>query len=70
LTVPRWWHDGRSTERIYDEQLSALRSAVSTAGLEVVGPPRFARFDPPWTPWFLRHNEVVLPVADPAEPIG
>ena len=24
-----------------------------------------ARFDPPWTPWFRRRNEVVLPVADP-----
>jgi acetate kinase len=23
----------------------------------------YARFDPPWTPWFLRRNEVVVPVA-------
>ena len=53
---------GRWTERIYHEQLEELRSAVAGAGLEVSGPPRFARFDPPWTPWFLRHNEVVLPV--------
>lgn len=55
---------GRWTERIYQEQLAGLRRAVTLAGLEVSGPPRFARFDPPWTPWFLRHNEVVLPVAD------
>ncbi len=53
---------GRWTERIYREQLAELRSAVAQAGLEVSGPPRFARFDPPWTPWFLRRNEVVLPV--------
>lgn len=54
---------GRWSERIYTQQLAELRAAVAEAGLEVTGPPRFARFDPPWTPWFLRHNEVVLPVA-------
>jgi hypothetical protein len=60
---------GRWTERIYQEHLAALRSAVTLAGLQIDGPPRFARFDPPWTPWFLRHNEVVLPVVDdPALP--
>lgn len=54
---------GRWSEQIYSEQLSELRHAASQAGLETVGQPRFARFNPPWTPWFLRHNEVVLPVA-------
>jgi hypothetical protein len=54
---------GRWSERTYDEHLARLRERVAEAGLEVVGPPRFARFDPPWTPWFLRRNEVVLPVA-------
>lgn len=58
---------GRWSERIYQEQLAGLRAAVQQAGLEVIGPPRFARFDPPWTPWFLRHNEVVLPVSEPPE---
>jgi SOUL heme-binding protein len=53
---------GRWTERIYQEQLAELRSAVTDAGLAINGSPRFARFDPPWTPWFLRHNEIVLPV--------
>lgn len=55
---------GRWSEAIYREQLDALQAAVAEAGLQVVGRPRFARFDPPWTPWFLRHNEVVLPVAE------
>ena len=54
---------GRWSERIYQEQLAELRNAVTQAGYQVDGPPRFARFDPPWTPWFLRHNEVVLPVS-------
>ena len=54
---------GRWSERLYQEHLEALRSAVSGAGLHAAGAPRFARFDPPWTPWFLRRNEVVLPVS-------
>lgn len=53
---------GRWTERIYHQHLEELRSAVTNAGLQASGPPRFARFNPPWTPWFMRHNEVVLPV--------
>lgn len=57
---------GRWTRERYDEHARRLLAAVEGAGLEVVGPPRFARFDPPWTPWFLRHNEVVVPVAPPA----
>lgn len=54
---------GRWSERIYAEQVAELHTAVSLAGFEIIGQPRFARFDPPWVPWFLRHNEVVLPVA-------
>ena len=53
---------GRWTEKIYHRHLEELRSAVTNAGLQASGPPRFARFNPPWTPWFMRHNEVVLPV--------
>ncbi|MFZ0529948.1 MAG: heme-binding protein, partial [Propionicimonas sp.] len=55
---------GRWSEGIYQEKLAELRRAVSRAGLEITGQARFARFDPPWTPSFLRHNEVVQPVAD------
>ena len=61
---------GRWSEQAYQEQLASLRGAVRRAGFDVVGPPRFARFDPPWTPWFLRHNEVVLPVSERATPAG
>ena len=53
---------GRWTEQLYREHLAELSNAVVKAGLEVSGPPRFARFDPPWRPWFLRRNEVVLPI--------
>ena len=54
---------GRWSRKSYETRTARLLAAVKSAGLEVVGPPRYARFDPPWTPWFLRRNEVVVPVA-------
>jgi hypothetical protein len=44
---------------------NGLQAALLLAGLTPVGPPRFARFDPPFKPWFLRRNEVVQDVEEP-----
>lgn len=57
---------GRWTETAYRRHLADLEAAVARAGLQADGPPRFARFDPPFTPWFLRRNEVVQGVRWPA----
>lgn len=54
---------GRWSRRSFEKRAAQLRAALDVAGLEVVGAARYARFDPPWTPWFLRRNEVVVPVA-------
>jgi hypothetical protein len=56
---------GRWTESSCDKHARELRERVVEAGMRPSGPPRFARYDPPWTPWFLRRNEVVLPVEPP-----
>ena len=53
---------GRWSASAYRTQVEKLLAGVSAAGYEVVGAPRYARFDPPWKPWFARHNEVVVPV--------
>jgi effector-binding domain-containing protein len=58
-------YSGRWTEASYLKHVDALLAAVAEAGLEVAGRPRYARFDPPWKPPFLRRNEVVIPVARP-----
>ena len=50
-----------STARVTDKE-SQLRSVLAEKGIAVDGPVRIARFDPPWKPGFLRHNEVVLPI--------
>lgn len=55
---------GRWTRASWESHREELDAAVAAAGLTTVGEPRFARFDPPYTPWFLRHNEVLIDVAE------
>ena len=55
---------GRWTRKEFGERGKALRQAIVAAGLHPAGPVRYARFNPPWTPWFLRRNEVVQPVEE------
>lgn len=42
-----------------------LVDAVEAAGLIAIGEPWTARYDPPWTPWFMRRNEILLEIKDP-----
>ncbi len=39
-----------------------LAEWVTARGLDVAGTPSLARYDPPWTPWFMRRNELMIPV--------
>ena len=57
-------YSGRSSRASYERHLESLLQAVEAEGLRAVGTPRLARFDPPFKPWFLRRNEVVVDVAD------
>jgi hypothetical protein len=47
----------------YEEHLATLRAALASAGLTAVGEPVWARYDPPFMPWFLRTNEILLELA-------
>ena len=55
---------GRWSESAYEKHRDEFLSAVTDAGLTAIGEPWFARFNPPSTPWFLRHNEVLIEVAE------
>lgn len=48
----------------FDAVARDLLAKIDAAGLAPAGPPVYARYDPPWTPWFLRRNEVLVPLAD------
>lgn len=52
-------YSGRWTEAGYRRRLAQLEADMVGAGLHPGGTARFARFDPPFKPWFLRRNEVV-----------
>jgi hypothetical protein len=56
-------YSGRWTQASYERRVGELLDALDRDGITVTGPPRYARFDPPWKPWMLRRNEVVVPVA-------
>ncbi|MFC9772165.1 MULTISPECIES: SOUL family heme-binding protein [unclassified Pseudarthrobacter] len=55
---------GRGSKANFERRNNGLRAALNLAGLTPLGAPRFARFDPPFKPWFLRHNEVVQDVRE------
>lgn len=53
---------GSGSGAAFARRYTGLQAALTLAGLTAVGAPRFARFDPPFKPWFLRHNEVIQDV--------
>jgi hypothetical protein len=56
---------GRWTVATYLKHVAELENSIAQSGLTSNGSPRFARFDPPWTPWFMRRNEIQIPIAIP-----
>ena len=63
-------YSGTWGETRYEEQETMLRSLLAQRGLEAVGEPVFARYNPPFLPWFLRRNEVLIPLDTQYPPPG
>lgn len=55
---------GGSSEQRYEENAAELLKAVAREGLTASGAVYFARFDPPWKPGFLKHNEALVALAE------
>jgi hypothetical protein len=53
-------YSGTWSQERYAEHLAQLKGALAGAGLKWRGEPVWARYDPPWKPWFLRRNEIWL----------
>ena len=53
---------GRPDASNYRENEAKLLAALQDAGLVATDVPRFAFYNPPFTPWFMRRNEVLVPV--------
>lgn len=53
---------GLVNARDVERQTALLREFIARKKLRATGPASLARYNPPWTPWFLRRNEVMLPL--------
>jgi len=59
-------YSGFWSEKNYQRHKLKLESWIKETDLKILGDPRWARYNPPFTPWFMRRNEILIPVADGA----
>jgi len=59
-------YSGFWSQSNYDEHLGKLQVALRAAQVAWTGEPTLSRFDPPFTPWFMRRNEIWLTVQSPS----
>jgi hypothetical protein len=55
-------YSGFWSEKKYLESLEELRRWMAGEGLVASGNPVWARYNAPFTPWFMRRNEILQPV--------
>jgi hypothetical protein len=60
-------YSGFWSEKNYLRYKLELESWIRDKGLTIVGDPLWARYNPPFTPWFLRRNEILIPVSAGAD---
>lgn len=68
LAVPRTRYavvrfSGLANDQDVEEKTGELRAFIARHKLPVAGPTSLARYNPPWTLWFMRRNEVMVPLA-------
>jgi hypothetical protein len=56
-------YSGLWNRSLYEAQENRLRDFIRRKDLKIIGPPIFARYNSPFMLWFLRRNEVLIPVA-------
>jgi len=57
----------RSLQRLWSRRITRgagqLTAFAQQRGLQLTGEPVYARYDPPFMPWFLRRNEILVEIA-------
>lgn len=55
-------YSGFWSEEKYLYNLGLLNIWISNQELNIIGLPIWARYDAPYTPWFMRRNEILIPI--------
>ena len=53
---------GTQNDKKVAKYTARLREFIAQKGYGVTGEPVYAFYDPPFVPWFLRDNEILLPI--------
>jgi len=56
-------YSGTWSKRNYEKNLALLYDTLRADGLEPTGEPVWARYNAPFTPWFMRRNEILTAFA-------
>ncbi|HJV65692.1 MAG TPA: heme-binding protein [Geomonas sp.] len=56
-------YSGTWSGKLFLRHKQELEAWLKETGLKAVGEPVWARYNPPFTPWFLRRNEILIPVS-------
>jgi hypothetical protein len=59
---------GLAYEHDVQARTDELYAFIAAHHWRAIGPPTLARYNPPWTPWFMRRNEVMVPLDVAAPP--
>lgn len=57
-TVVAHRYSGSWSQRNYDKHLTVLKTALADAGIKTQGELLYSRYNLPFTPWFMRRNEI------------
>lgn len=60
-------YSGFWSEQNYLRYKRELESWINQRGLVILGDPIWARYNPPFTPWFMRRNEILIQVDSVSE---
>ena len=55
-------YSGFWSEKGYLENKAKLETWIKDNGFKIAGSPLWARYNAPFTPWFMRRNEILIPI--------
>lgn len=61
-------YSGTWSAKSYARHKLDLETWIKIKGFKITGEVIWARYDPPFKPWFLRRNEILIPIAQPQQP--